>query len=179
MAFCRWLSRRSGIGFSLPSEAQWEYACRAGSTTPLGYGDLDADFSAYANVADKAVDRLYTVTGGVVVFQEIPSDTRFDDGAIATAKVGRYKPNSWGLYDVHGNVAEWTLSTYRSYPYREDDGRNSPSSSGRKVVRGGSYYDRPRRCRSAFRLSYPSWQRVHNVGFRVVTQEGPAEPAVP
>jgi formylglycine-generating enzyme required for sulfatase activity len=169
MAFCRWLSEKTGMRFTLPTEAQWEYACRAGTHTPLSYGRVDADFSAHANCADRTIDRLDTHTGGVVVLQEIPADTRFDDRALATAEVGSYRPNAWGLYDMHGNVTEWTLSTCRPYPYRADDGRNALSATGRKVVRGGSYYDRPARCRSAFRLSYPSWQRVHNVGFRVVS----------
>ena len=170
--FCRWLSATTGRRFTLPTEAQWEYACRAGTATALSYGDLDADFSAYANVADRTIERLDTHTGGVVVLQEIPSDTRYDDRSLATAEVGRYQANPWGLFDVHGNVAEWTLSTYGPYPYSEDDGRNTDLPSGRKVVRGGSYYDRPQRCRSAFRLGYPSWQRVHNVGFRVVCDAG-------
>jgi formylglycine-generating enzyme required for sulfatase activity len=172
--FCGWLSQRSGMRFSLPTEAQWEYACRAGSSTELNYGGRDADFSGHANVADNAISRLDTVTGGVVVLQDIPGDTRYDDGALVTAAVGSYRPNAWGLYDMHGNVAEWTRSAYGPYPYRDDDGRNLLTAEGRKVVRGGSFYDRPKRCRSAFRLSYPAWQRVHNVGFRVV-----GEPAGP
>jgi formylglycine-generating enzyme required for sulfatase activity len=69
---------------------------------------------------------------------------------------------------MHGNVAEWTLSAYRPYPYRDDDGRNQAAPDGLKVVRGGSWRDRPARARSAFRLAYPGWQRVFNVGFRVV-----------
>ena len=69
---------------------------------------------------------------------------------------------------MHGNVAEWTLSAYRPYPYRDDDGRNSAKPEGRKVVRGGSFRDKPHRCRSGFRLDYPAWQRVFDVGFRVV-----------
>ncbi|MHC4399885.1 MAG: SUMF1/EgtB/PvdO family nonheme iron enzyme [Planctomycetota bacterium] len=177
VAFCRWLSQETGLSFELPTEAQWEYACRAGSSSGLSYGGIEADFSPYANVADRAIDRIYTVTGGVVVLQDIPSDTRFDDAAVATADVGSYRPNAWGLFDLHGNVAEWTRTTYRPYPYRDDDGRNALLPAGRKVVRGGSYYDRPKRCRSAFRLSYPAWQRVHNVGFRVVC-ETPSEATV-
>jgi formylglycine-generating enzyme required for sulfatase activity len=82
--------------------------------------------------------------------------------------VGSYRPNAWGLYGMHGNAAEWTRSTYRPYPYREGDGRNEIANEGEKVVRGGSWYDRPKRCRSAFRLSYPEYQRVYNVGFRIV-----------
>jgi formylglycine-generating enzyme required for sulfatase activity len=77
---------------------------------------------------------------------------------------------------MHGNAAEWTRSTYRPYPYHDDDGRNADSPDGRKVVRGGSFYDRPKRCRSAFRLSYPAWQCVHNVGFRVVAEEVSRQP---
>jgi formylglycine-generating enzyme required for sulfatase activity len=171
MEFCRWLSEQTGMPFSLPTEAQWEYACRAGTPGELSYGDLDTDFSRKANMADKAIDQLYTVTGGVVVLQEIPADTRSGDGGIATVPVGCYPPNAWGLHDVHGNAAEWTLSSYAPYPYRDDDGRNALAATDRKVVRGGSYYDRPERCRSSFRLSYPAWQPVHNVGFRVVCPE--------
>jgi formylglycine-generating enzyme required for sulfatase activity len=76
---------------------------------------------------------------------------------------------------MHGNAAEWTRSTYEPYPYRDDDGRNGAKSDGRKVVRGGSFFDNPSRCRSAFRLAYPSWQRVFNVGFRVVLETSSAE----
>jgi formylglycine-generating enzyme required for sulfatase activity len=81
-----------------------------------------------------------------------------------------YRPNAWGLYDMHGNVWEWTVSSYEPYPYRDGDGRNDIESMSRKVVRGGSWYDKPKRCRSGFRLSYPRWQRVYNVGFRVAME---------
>jgi len=69
---------------------------------------------------------------------------------------------------MHGNVAEWTLSTYQPYPYDAADGRNAPNASGKKVARGGSWSDRPKRAGAAFRLAYESWQPVHNVGFRVI-----------
>jgi len=186
MAFCRWLSHRTRMDFTLPTEAQWEYACRAGTQSALFYGEVDADFSRWANVADKKLSVPPGTTGGLesnivahfgkgilesaVYGGNVFCDTRFDDGAIATAKVGGYQPNAWGLYDMHGNAAEWTLTAYEPYPYRMDDGRDHPFESGRKVVRGGSWCDRPKRCRSAFRLGYPSWQRVHNVGFRVICE---------
>ena len=70
---------------------------------------------------------------------------------------------------MHGNAAEWTRTTFKPYPYDEHDGRNDPSAGGRKVVRGGSWYDRPKRARSAFRLRYAPYQPVFNVGFRVVS----------
>jgi formylglycine-generating enzyme required for sulfatase activity len=186
MDFCRWLSQKTGDKFTLPTESQREYACRAGSQAPLSYGAVDADFSLWANVADKALSVRPDPTGGLesniiahhgkgifmsaVYGGNILCDERCDDGAVATATVGSYKPNAWGLYDMHGNVAEWTRTTYKPYPYIYDDGRERDSKPGRKVVRGGSWRDRPKRCRSAFRLSYPQWQRVHNVGFRVICE---------
>ncbi len=172
MAFCRRLSMRTGMQFTLPSEAQWEYACRAGTATPLHYGDPNADFTAWANPADLSfgdpnTGRYAAATGGLdhlVLEGASLSDRRFNDGFVVTAPVGRFRPNAWGLCDMHGNVAEWAASTYR--PYGTDG-----ISDGRKVVRGGSFFDRPQRCRSAFRLGYPPWQRVFNVGFRVVCED--------
>ena len=184
LAFCRWLSQRTGMEFTLPTEAQWEYACRAGLQSPLFYGGVDTDFSSWANIADKSLSVRPGPTGGLesnitahfgkgifvsaVYGGNIICDARFDDGAVGTADVGRYQANTWGLYDMHGNVCEWTRTTYKPYPYNTNDGRNRQDEPGRKVVRGGSWCDRPKRCRSAFRLSYPAWQRVYNVGFRVV-----------
>lgn len=184
--FCNWLSKRTGMNFTLPTEAQWEYACRAGSQSPLSYGSVETDFSRWANVADKSLSVSPKPTGGLesnivahfgkgilesaVYGGNILCDIRFDDGAVATASVGSYQPNRWGLYDMHGNAFEWTRTTYRLNPYGSDDGRGALADGGRKVVRGGSWCDRPKRCRSAFRLSYPVWQRVHNVGFRVVCE---------
>ena len=190
--FCRWLSLKTSTEFTLPSETQWEYACRAGTVTALSYGEVDADFTPWANVADAALSVSPKPTGGLesniiahfgkgilesaVYGGNIICDTRFDDKAIATSDVGSHKPNAWGLYDMHGNAAEWTRTTCEAYPYRGDDGRNDPSESAKKVVRGGSWCDRPTRCRSAYRLSYPAWQRVHNVGFRVVCEiESPGQ----
>ncbi len=98
------------------------------------------------------------------------ADARYNDHVIVTAPVGSYQPNAWGLYDMHGNAAEWTLSDYRSYPYRDDDGRNDAAPTGNKVVRGGSFFAAPKRCRSAYRLSFPTWQRVFDVGFRVICE---------
>ncbi len=186
-AFCRWLSEKTGENFRLASEAQWEYACRAGSRAPLSYGEVGADFSAWANAADGALSVRPGPTGGLqsnitahfgkgilesaVYGGNILCDTRFDDGAVATAEVGSYRANGWGLYDMHGNACEWTRTTYKPYPYKADDGRDSRLRVGKKVVRGGSWCDRPGRCRSAFRLSYPVWQRVHNVGFRVICEK--------
>ncbi len=169
--FCRWLSGRTGRDFTLPTESQWEWACRSGSSLPMSYGGPDADFSEWANMADGSfAQRIGSQkTGGLthfVIEGARLADNRFDDGKMVTAPVGTYRPNAWGLFDMHGNVAEWTLSTYGPYARRGNDA--SSTSSGRKVVRGGSFFDPPRRCRSAYRVAYPSWRRVFNVGFRVV-----------
>jgi formylglycine-generating enzyme required for sulfatase activity len=169
LAFCQWLRQRTGLSVSLPTEPQWEYACRAGTGTEFSFGQPGDDFSSFGNMADAALGRIYDVTGGVVVLQELLHDAGSDDGAIATRDVGSYAPNAWGLYDMHGNAAEWTLSSYAPYP-PADDQPFVVAETERKVVRGGSFFDRPPRCRSAFRLSYPSWQRVHNVGFRIVVE---------
>ena len=181
MAFCRWLSGKTGRRFTLPTEAQWEYACRAGTATPLSYGGTDADFSPWANVGDKAFGTGRQATGGVehLVREGADlADLRYDDGAVVTAPVGRCRPNAWGLFDMHGNAAEWTRTTYRPYPYRDGDDPSALEADGRKVVRGGSFFDPPARCRSAFRLAYPPWQRIFNVGFRVVCEDaGDAEVA--
>ncbi|MHC4145888.1 MAG: formylglycine-generating enzyme family protein [Planctomycetota bacterium] len=168
--FCRWLSDKSGQKVSLPTEAQWEWACRAGTETPVYYGDMNADFSDFANMADVTIKELAYDTDGRYTMDLVPRDARFDDGRLVTAKVGRYRPNAWGLHDMHGNVWEWTRSAYKPYPYSDDDGRNGVTGNAKKAVRGGSWRDRPKYCRSAVRLNYPAWQKVYNVGFRIVVE---------
>jgi formylglycine-generating enzyme required for sulfatase activity len=166
--FCRWLSDRAGAKFDLPTEAQWEYACRAGTATAMNYGDGKESFAGKANLADRSVNRISR--GGPEWIPNIPG---VDDGAAVTTNGGRYAANAWGLFDMHGNAAEWTRSNYRPYPYNANDGREDVNDDGRKVVRGGSFYDRPKAGRSGFRLDYPAWQRVYNVGFRVICEPGP------
>ncbi len=171
MAFCRWLSQKTGRQFTLPTEAQWEYACRAGTATPFWYGAPEGDFSPFANLSDRSHQTIDTFGDPYrpdVIAPWRPADARFDDHSRVSAPVGSYRPNPWGLFDMHGNVAEWSRSEYRPYPYR-DDGRNSPAG-GRRVVRGGSWYDRPERCRAAFRQVYQADQPVYDVGFRIICE---------
>jgi len=176
-AFCQWLCEKIGQQVSLPTEAQWEWACRAGTETPLYYGDLDADFSGFANMADFTMHELVYDTRNQFSPDLVPRDARFDDEELVATNVGAYLPNPWGLHDMHGNVWEWTRSTYSPYPYKSGDGRNDVADAGSKVVRGGSWYDRPKRSRSAFRLSYPAWRKVYNVGFRIVIEPDAAADA--
>ncbi|MCF7849462.1 MAG: SUMF1/EgtB/PvdO family nonheme iron enzyme [Kiritimatiellales bacterium] len=164
MAFCEWLSEKTGRKVALPTEAQWEWACRAGTATPLNYGTLDTNFSPYANLADASIS-LLAVKGVDPQPLKDPDeywdyelkDARFNDGTLHLDKVASREPNAWGLRNMHGNVAEWTRSAY--------------TDKDKRVVRGGSWYDRPKRATSSFRLAYPQWQRVFNTGFRVVVEE--------
>jgi formylglycine-generating enzyme required for sulfatase activity len=167
MAFCRWLSKKTGERFTLPTEGQWEWACRAGTDTPLWFGAVDANYAGNANVADQAFAKIGKGIRLTRVF-----DNRFDDGGKVTVPGGKYAANAWGLHDMHGNVGEWTLSAYRPYPYAEADARNDASPDGEKVIRGGSWHDRPLRCRSAFRNYLPAWLGAYDVGFRVVAPAG-------
>ena len=138
-AFIEALNRKEGItGYRLPTEAEWEYACRAGSRTSYYWGD---QFSAE-----------YAVAGGKK----------------STAEVGSKKPNAWGLYDMSGNVWEWMQSQYQPYPYSESDGRNAEDGNAKRVLRGGSFSLKSYRCRSAYRNRFNPVFRFDNLGFRIV-----------
>lgn len=181
-AFCQWLSQRSGLRVSLPTEAQWEWACRAGSDQPFSFGPLDADYSPHANLADKTIAEFAadTALDGYEAARPmknpnryddwIPRDDRFSDGALVTTTVGSYAPNAWGLHNMHGNAAEWTRSIMRPYPYADDE-RNATDTTAQRVIRGGSWRDRPHRATATCRLAYPQWQRPYNTGFRVIIEE--------
>jgi len=177
-AFCKWLSAKAGVKADLPTEAQWEWAARAGTATPFPWGGLDDDYSKYANFADKDVRNMnvFWDGGGAVrrrhpfaVWQNFPlHDERWQDDWFTINFVARANANPWGLYDMHGNAAEWTKSEYRPYPYKSDDGRESSKSDAKRVARGGSFASRPRDATSSSRLAYEPWQKVFDVGFRVI-----------
>jgi formylglycine-generating enzyme required for sulfatase activity len=178
MRFCDWLSRKTGQRVTLPTEAQWEYAARAGTGTQFFYGTMDSDFSRFANLADQSLRWFRMKFDGPSALPkryEYPlemnfplHDERFRDKWHVVDYVGQTEPNAWGLRDMIGNVSEWTRSSYRPYPYADADGRNDGSLAGRKVARGGSWADRPADAGSSVRRAYESWQKVHDVGFRVV-----------
>lgn len=161
-AFCRWLSSRTGRRFRLPTEGEWEWACRAGTSTPMWYGAVSADFSAFANLADASLRHVDTFapwglpSGAIQPWRNAVASV--NDRHRVSAPVGAYRPNRWGLYDMHGNVAEWTSSAYGAREVR------------RVVVRGGSWYDTPALAQASYREGYPAWQRVFDVGFRVVCE---------
>ena len=161
--FCRWLSAKTGRYYRLPTEAEWEYACRAGTTTAYSFGDDPDDLDEYA--------------------------WHFGNSDGQYQKVGQKKPNPWGLYDMHGNVAEWVLDQYVDHYAPAPAGGVTkdplvvPQTLYPRVVRGGSWDDDPDRLRSAARVaSDESWKDqdpqipqsiwyhtdAHGVGFRVI-----------
>jgi formylglycine-generating enzyme required for sulfatase activity len=162
--FCQWLTAKTGRYYRLPTEAEWEYACRAGTKTAYSFGDDPAKLGEYAWFYDNSNEKYQ--------------------------KIGRKKPNPWGLYDMHGNVAEWCLDQYTTDFYKKcaDQGivKNPlaiPLTEYPRVVRGGSWDADAAACRSAARLgSTEEWKQQDpqepqsiwyftdalHVGFRVV-----------
>jgi formylglycine-generating enzyme required for sulfatase activity len=171
LAFCQWLSRKTGERFTLPSEAQWEWASRAGTSTPFWFGGTEADFGKFGNLADKSMRPFRTgyqpASGKNYIFTHLPYLDEIDDGNMITAPVGQYRANPWGLFDMNGNVSEWTSSVFRPYPYGGGGAQN-----GLRVARGGSWRDLPERATSGVRFAYESFQPVWDVGFRVVMEPG-------
>lgn len=165
--FCKWLSAKTGIFYRLPTEAEWEYAARAGTETAYYFGENTQDLSEHAWYSENSNDSYH--------------------------KVGQKKPNPWGLYDMYGNVAEWTLDEYSPdiYQKRKDGIRNPyniPANTDVYVVRGGSYKHELENLRSATRMRSSSnwkmrdpqfpkslWWNTDSpfVGFRIVRPKNP------
>ncbi|MGM0490363.1 MAG: formylglycine-generating enzyme family protein [Planctomycetota bacterium] len=143
--FCRRLSERENVMYRLPTEAEWEYACRGGTTTNYSFGNDISKLSDYA------------------WFQE---NTR-QVGEKYPHKVGRKRPNAFGLYDVHGNV--WELCEWYDGNDHDNDGRRSISDS-RGVKRGGCWFYWGSLCRSSFRCLGSTTRGNHSLGFRVVRE---------
>jgi formylglycine-generating enzyme required for sulfatase activity len=169
MEFCHRLSKRTGRTYTLPSEAQWEYACRTGTTTPFHFGDtISPELANYdENYAYAYADGLK----GIYREQPVP--------------VGMFPANAWGLHDMHGNVWEWCLDEWhKSYEGAPTDGRawadaaqgeKRIESANNKLLRGGSWDLNPGDCRSATRRRLLPDLAGYDVGFRVVClPQGPS-----
>jgi formylglycine-generating enzyme required for sulfatase activity len=154
MEFCDRLSQRTGRTFTLPSEAQWEYACRAGTTTPFCFGEtISSELANY--------NGNYTYADGPEgIYRE------------QTTPVGMFPANAWGLQDMHGNVWEWCADHWHlDYCDAPDDGspRVNPNAKmdERRLLRGGTWHSHPRLCRSASRVNNHPDYRSNGIGFRV------------
>jgi formylglycine-generating enzyme required for sulfatase activity len=196
VAFCQWLGKKEGGIYRLPTEAEWEYACRAGTTTIYSCGDEQDAVYSNANVADETLENLFP---GEVSRQRTDWKGR-TDGFAFTAPAGAFKPNAWGLHDMHGNVWEWCSDRFHDRYYRElvdkvppplgkprprpeevliTDPQGPDTTTQHKygdwrVMRGGSWYVAPVYCRSDFRGYGEAADAFSYTGFRVV-KEIPAE----
>jgi formylglycine-generating enzyme required for sulfatase activity len=160
--FCAKLSaapaeKTAGRSYRLPTEAEWEYACRAGTTAPYHFG---------ATASSRQANFNGTSYGGA---DRGPNLGR-------TCKVGSYAPNAWGLFDMHGNVYEWVadhfdVEYYKKSPVKDPKG---PERGDQRVLRSGSWDITARDCRSAERSNLPPTARNYSVGFRVVCVPGRA-----
>jgi formylglycine-generating enzyme required for sulfatase activity len=141
--YCKWLNKQTGQDYRLLTEAQWEYACRAGSEKAYCFGDDEKQLGEYAWYGE-------------------PYPTRG-----STHPVGEKLANAWGLYDVHGNVWEWVQDWYGDYPSEPQSDPYGPESGSDRVFRGGGWLDAAGDCRSAYRYRYVPGYRVIDLGFRL------------
>ena len=158
-AYASWLSERHELSYRLPTETEWEYVARAGTSTARHWGDDTAPACLWANIGDRALQRHYPDWSWEI--------HRCDDGHVHTAPVGSYSANPFGLYDMVGNVWEWTCSSYDS-EYRGAQLRCAESASDRGgVVRGGSWSNSPIWVRLSARFANAATERLDLVGFRL------------
>jgi formylglycine-generating enzyme required for sulfatase activity len=163
VAYCKWLSMYEGKSYRLPTEAEWEFACRAGTSTPYSFGGK-AGAKYHANMADKSLKKKLD--------PKAYKDFQFagwDDKYPFTAPVGSFRPNGWGLYDTHGNVWQRCRDCYDAKFYKAEEAEDPECTVGdRRVMRGGSWLGDPTGCRAAGRFGCAPTGRVGHVGFRVV-----------
>jgi formylglycine-generating enzyme required for sulfatase activity len=160
VAFCKWLSRKEGKTYRLPTEAEWEYACRAGTTTRYYSGDDPETLARAGNVADATAK---------VKFPDWKETIEASDGYVFTSPVGSFQPNAFGLYDMHGNAWQWCMDWYGKKYYAKSpaDDPIGPDSGDSRVVRGGSWNSRPNFARSSIRAGNSPDNRNFDAGFRV------------
>ena len=143
--FCRQLSEKEGLEYRLPTEAEWEYACRAGTTTAYSFGDDASEMGEYAWYSENASDV----------------------GQKYSRTVGQKKPTPWGLYDMHGNVWEWCSDWHGGYPSGDTTDPTGPNSGPGRVHRGGGWDRSAESCGSASQFwRLPSYNYI-SWGFRV------------
>ncbi len=187
-AFCDWLSKKEGRTYRLPSEAEWEYACRAGTTSLYYNGNDPEKLTEVANVADATAHEhwpnanLVTITASE---RKKNQNMRFPflstrDGYAYTAPVGSFRPNAFGIYDLHGNVWEWCSDYYSAGYYSQSPTEDplGPDSGANRVLRGGGWYNAAVRVRASDRSRARPDRRFYMWGFRVVCELPPVHLAV-
>ena len=184
VAFCNWLSKKEGKKYRLPTEAEWEYACRAGTESRYFWGNDPEDAVDYANLPDQDLKHYFEGRGHgdriVVKYEKgVKTDTTIPypylsrrDGYVFTAPVAKFKPNAFGLYDMIGNVWQWCSDWHDTKYYESSpvDDPQGPAAGSNRVTRGGSWYDAPANCRCAHRVDVEPAYRNDSVGFRVVRE---------
>ena len=167
VAFCNWLSKKEGKAYRLPTEAEWEYSCRAGTTTRYLSGDDPKTLSKVTELAD-LVDA--SVRAKMPDWKYMIRDS---DNYVFTSPVGKAKPNAFGLHDLHGNAFQWCSDWYgdRYYAASPTDDPTGPDSGKERVIRGGTWTFRPLGARSAERNKTEPDGRNCAAGFRVVRSQ--------
>ena len=186
--FCQWLSEKENARYRLPSEAEWEYACRAGGKSWYSWGESPDDAYVHANVADGALEAAQPNTTRYQRALRLNADE--GDGVVFTAKTGHYKPNPWGLYDMHGNVWEWCQDRWEADRYkryfdgvprqqRKDvvvrdplflDKTDQHEYGDWRVMRGGAWTCAPAAVRCSIRTFAEAADAAIYTGFRVVRE---------
>lgn len=168
-AFCKWLSEKEGHTYRLPTEAEWEYVCRAGSKTTYSTGDDEDSLKGFANLSDASFLAKYPAATWSV---------DWNDGHAFSAPVGSFRPNAFGVCDMHGNVWEWCQDWYAAdyYEHSPVDDPPGPATGTIHVLRGGAFTNRFRFLRSADRDATRPKYRRNFTGFRVVREIAPIAP---
>ena len=162
VAFCEWLGKKSGRAIALPTEAQWEYACRAGTATAYPWGD-DADGGkGWCNAADQSARKA--IGEKWLYFN-------WDDAHAFTSPVGKFKPNAWGLYDMLGNACQWCADWFDKGYYKDSPKEDpaGPAKGTQRVLRGGGWFAAPMTCRSASRDRMMPDYSYSTFGFRAIS----------
>jgi formylglycine-generating enzyme required for sulfatase activity len=179
--FCAWLSKKEGRRYRLPTEAEWEYACRAGATTRFTRGDSADALKAIANLGDQALSKKWD-TATVKKYGLDPKVISFqpwDDGHAFTAPVGSFEPNALGLYDMLGNAGEFCSDWYQADYYGQAPEPNPKGPTQKKnghVVRGGTFLNGPSLVRASSRIECRDGYRNYVIGFRVHLEVDPKAP---